>query len=446
VNADAIRRDDSTRDAGDARLLRRTRWRLMAWSGGATLLILLALGATLYAVASRTLAASGEAELDRRAATIERLIRGDRGFRDPTALGFAFGGESPGTFAVIVLPDGTVLRPVESRLPAGVPDVQAVEAAGGGAPDIRTMTIGTIPVRVLSVAVLRPEGQYVVQVVGDRTAETRLLGTLVTVLFGGGLVALLVALGAGYLYGGRALVPIRESILRRQDALRRQREFAANASHELRTPLTVIRASVTDLQRNRTRPVAEVGEALEDIDAEVRQLTALVDDLLILARADSGVVELARADVDLADIATETVATLGSLASARDVRAEVDPRPTPMVGDALRLSQLVTILVDNALRHTPSGSTVRVRIRPEGGPGAALMEVEDEGPGIREQDLPRVFERFWRADNAPAGGTGLGLAIAAWIVERHGGTIQVSNRPTGGALFAARFPARTDEP
>jgi signal transduction histidine kinase len=97
------------------------------------------------------------------------------------------------------------------------------------------------------------------------------------------------------------------------------------------------------------------------------------------------------------------------------------------------------ILVDNAIRHSPKGGQVGVAVRPLGG-GAALM-VEDDGPGIRPEDLPHVFERFYRAPGAPGGGTGLGLAIAAWIVDRHGGRIEVANRPDGGARFVVNLPA-----
>jgi signal transduction histidine kinase len=225
---------------------------------------------------------------------------------------------------------------------------------------------------------------------------------------------------------------------RRDEALRRQREFAANASHELRTPLAVVRTSVTDLRRNPEQPVGAVGTALDDIDAEVDHLTALVDDLLLLARADSGALELDRVDVDLADIAVEVVGSLSGVAAANDVEIVVDPRPVELVGDQLRLRQLVTILVDNAVAHSPAGGTVMVRVRADG--PSATLTVEDEGPGIRDADIGHVFERFWRADDAPGGGTGLGLAIAAWIVERHGGTIAAANRPDGGARLEARLP------
>jgi signal transduction histidine kinase len=98
----------------------------------------------------------------------------------------------------------------------------------------------------------------------------------------------------------------------------------------------------------------------------------------------------------------------------------------------------VTILVDNAIRHSPAGATVEARVRPA--IGAALLQVDDHGHGIRPEDLPRLFERFWRADDAPPGGTGLGLAIAKWIVEQHGGTIGAVNRPDGGASFTVWLP------
>jgi signal transduction histidine kinase len=227
---------------------------------------------------------------------------------------------------------------------------------------------------------------------------------------------------------------------RRDAALRRQREFTANASHELRAPLTVVRASVADLRRNEDEPVREVGAALDDIDAEVVHLTALVDDLLLLARTDSGAIELSFEPVDLADVAAEVAGAIGPVAGERGVRVVLDPRPALMEGDALRLRQLATILVDNAVAHSPDGGLVSVTVRPDG--DAATLTVDDDGPGIRPEDLPHVFERFWRADDAPPGGTGLGLAIAAWIVEGHGGTIAASNRPEGGARLAVRMPAR----
>src|SRR4029077_9506639 len=133
----------------------------------------------------------------------------------------------------------------------------------------------------------------VVQVIQDRSSEQRTLDVLLTVLVVGGLLALAAAIIVGAAYAQRALVPVRRSLSGQRLALRRQREFAADASHELRTPLTIVRASVDDLQRPPPEPVASVGTALDDIQHEVGHLTSLVDDLLLLARSDSGALDLA---------------------------------------------------------------------------------------------------------------------------------------------------------
>jgi signal transduction histidine kinase len=295
-----------------------------------------------------------------------------------------------------------------------------------------------MPVRVLTDPVTFRGRQLYVQIVGDRTTEERTLNVLVIVLVVGGAVALLVASGVGAAYASRALVPIRRSLVGQREALRRQREFAADASHELRTPLTVIRASVDDLERHPKQQVATVGTALTDIRDEVDHLTTMVDDLLLLARSDSGAIELERVSLDLGDVASSGASGLGLLAQQRSVRLLVDPAPAEVVGDPARLRQLVGILVDNALRHAPPGSAVDVRVRTDG--ADAVLVVEDEGPGIKPEDLPRVFDRFYRAAGSPGGGTGLGLAIAAWIVERHGGRIGAANRDPAGARFTVRIP------
>jgi signal transduction histidine kinase len=422
----------------DAALLRRTRRRLIAWSGGLTLLILLALGLLVYGAVASELASRGTAVLETRAAEVARVLGRPGPIGDRPPFGFAFGGEQSGTLTLAVKPDGSVLGRLDDV--QGLPIEASVEAARAGGEDTRTAALDETPIRVYSLAVPRNDGDWVVQVIGERISEQRLLAALLSVLVVGSLAALALAVAAGWVYAGRALVPIRASIDRREAALLRQREFAANASHELRTPLTVIRTSVTDLRRNQDQPVRQVGAALEDIDAETAHLAALVDDLLLLARTDAGTIELDREPVDLADVAVEAVGPLTAMAAERGVTLVADPLPAEVDGDALRLRQLVKILVDNAVAHTPTGGSVAVRIRPDA--GSAVLVVDDDGPGIRETDLDHVFERFWRADDAPAGGTGLGLAIAAWIVERHGGRISAANRAEGGARFEARIPLR----
>jgi signal transduction histidine kinase len=414
----------------DARLLQRVRWQLVAFSGGATLVVLLVLGALLYWIVATTLASNSVAQLQARCDGLVDVVEGGRPF-DPGQLGLAFGGRGSGTLAYIVDPQGGWLGPRDLAV-AGLPDVRSIAAARAAGTDVRTEAIADVPVRIYSQAAVRNGRQFVVQIVSDRTAEANTLAGLLAVLAVGGLGAVLVAGLAGFAYAGRALVPIRES-------LRRQREFAADASHELRTPLAVIRASVEHLRRHARKPVESVGSALEDIEAEVGRLTHLVDDLLLLARADSGAIELERRPLDLADVAADAVAPLAQLASQRKVALVLDPEPAPAVGDAGRLGQVVGILVDNAVRHSPPDAKVTVRTRAERD-GASVV-VEDEGPGIRPDDAERVFDRFWRAPGAPDGGTGLGLAIARWVVERHGGSIAVDPSMARGARFTVRLPA-----
>ncbi len=436
---------------GEAQLLRRVRIQLVLWSGGVTLALLVLLGIVLYVAVDRSLSTQGTAELVSQANQLTRTppSPGD----ELPAGGFIFGGPASGTIAMVLDEQG--IPGPRQRVPGGLPVTASVDAARAtGKRDIReanvpiqvrsitvdgvSASVTETPVRVLTDPVIVRGQQFFVQIVGDRTLEERTLRILVLVLVVGGAIALLIASGVGAAYANRALVPIRQSLANQREALRRQREFAADASHELRTPLTVIRASVEDLERHPRKSVATVGSALTDIRDEVDHLTSMVDDLLLLARSDSGAVELERVPLDLGDVASTGASGLTRLADERDVRMVVDPIPAEVAGDPARLRQLVAILVDNAIRHAPAGSRVDVRVRTDG--GDAVLVVEDEGPGIRAEDLPRVFDRFYRAAGAPGGGTGLGLAIAAWIVERHGGRIAAANRDAAGARFTVRLP------
>jgi signal transduction histidine kinase len=443
-------------ETADSALVRHVRRNLVLWSGGTTLLILLVLSMALYVAVASSLANSATAQLDSRFDQVKSSLTGQRQDPDDSGpYGFIFGGGGGGTIALAVDDRDNVLAPRGFRVPTGLPNMAAVAAARQHGRDVRTSDIFTpgfgpggaaattqTPVRILTDDVVVTGGAtYAVQIIGDRISEQRTLDVMLVVLLFGGIVVVLVAFGFGTFYARRALVPIRDSLASQRAALRRQREFAADASHELRTPLTVIRSSVEYLDRHRDEPVATVGSALEDIDDEVRHMTAMVEDLLLLARSDSGAVALERIPVDLGDIAADGASALGKPAHDRGVRVRVDPEPAVVIGDPARLRQLVMILVDNAIRHSPTDGMVGVAVRAEG--SGALLVVEDDGPGIRPEDLPHLFERFYRAPGAPGGGTGLGLAIARWIVERHGGRIDVANRAEGGARFTVRLPGGT---
>ena len=429
--------------AADGRLIRSVRWRLVLWSGLTTLVVLAVLGIGLYLSAANTLEVKGVALLSERLDSVVFALDHPRDRPGGPEYGFTFGGDSSGTYAIAVDAEGKNLT--RGTLPTGLPVMASLTAAVQGDRDIRTATVGTLPARALTQRVTTPVGDVYIQVIQDRSTEQATLDAMRTVLLWGGLVVVLVAVAFGAFYASRALVPIRESLVQQRAALRRQREFAADASHELRTPLTVIRSSVEHLRRNpRETAGATSVEALDDIDAEVANLTALVEDLLLLARSDSGAIGLTRLPVDLGDIAADGAGALVKAAAGRSVHLALDPEPAIVDGDHARLRQLTVILVDNAIRHSPVGGNVRVRVRSDR--REATLEVEDEGPGIRPEDMPRVFERFWRAPGAAAGGTGLGLAIAKSIVDLHDGRIVVSNRPEGGARFTLRLPVAGSPP
>ena len=437
-----------TRPTRESRLLRDTRVRLLAWSGGSTLVVLVALGLALHIAVATSLSNETVARLRERAAIIQAVVeRAPLTFPQglppnelitqvPAGVGFVIGGSTYGTAAVVLRSDGSPIvgEPQAGALQSvGLPDEAGYRAALAGETNIRDVEVNDIPGRILSVPLAVHGETVVVQVFADRVAEEQTLSTLRAVLGLGGFVVLGVALAVGWVYAGRALVPIRHS-------LARQREFAADASHELRTPLAIVRSGVEELRRagaGSPDPPHPPHPALDDIDAGVTRLASLVDDLLFLARADSGALVLDRAEVDLGEVTADALADLAGVAEVAGVRLSLAAEPTLIAGDARRLVQLTTILVDNAIRHGRPGGSVEVSVGSRD--GRAELVVADDGPGIPPAELEHVFDRFWRARSAPSGGTGLGLAIATWIVEGHGGTIEVANRPEGGARFVARF-------
>ncbi|HSD82733.1 MAG TPA: ATP-binding protein [Anaerolineae bacterium] len=244
---------------------------------------------------------------------------------------------------------------------------------------------------------------------------------------------------------GELALTFDEMLDRLQAAFTRQRQFTADASHELRTPLTII-----DLEVNRAlaqpRTPAEYEQALATIGAENDHMSRLVNNLLLLARADAGQAVLQRERLDLSDIALEVIERLAPLARQNQVELTAGDLPElTLCGDRIYLAQMITNLIENAIKYT-TGTGRHVWIEVEGRSGWGTVRVSDDGPGINAEHLPYIFERFYRADPARSDaentpdGSGLGLSIVQWVAGAHGGAVSVSSSIGHGATFEVRLP------
>jgi len=308
----------------------------------------------------------------------------------------------------------------------------------------RTVKLGDQFFRVLRVepaalAMANSNGQtYVIAyqvMLRNISAEIGMLNRLAYILLFGGLVGLLVAVGAGYYLANRALVPIRQS-------MERQQQFVSDASHELRTPLAVMQAHAELMLRHPDHTIEEDSQHVSTVLQEARRMSKLVGGLLTLARSDVGQLELDRKPVRLDRVAQDSVEKMQMLAEVKNliIQTEIEA-PVQMEADEDRLHQLLVIVLDNAVKYTPEGGLIRVVCRKLA--HTAYVEIEDTGIGIAPDQLPRVFDRFYRSDKARTrqeGGTGLGLAIAQWIVERHGGRIRIESRLSVGTQVYISLP------
>jgi signal transduction histidine kinase len=268
---------------------------------------------------------------------------------------------------------------------------------------------------------------------------------------------------------GRLARTLNEMLARLEAGFAQVRRFSADASHELRTPLTILKGEIEVALRSAREP-AEYERVLASALEEVERMARLVDDLLMLSRADAGALRWDRGPVEL-DRLVEEVAKQGEvLGRGRDIQVAIQSlEPLIVHGDEQRLRQLLLNLVDNAVKYTPPGGRVTLSLRRGGGesgdsapppseavpdrpiaespnrpaPGWAEIAVQDTGVGIPPEALPRIFERFYRVDDArsrEAGGTGLGLCIAKTIADAHGGRIEVESAPGAGSTFTVRLP------
>jgi heavy metal sensor kinase len=220
------------------------------------------------------------------------------------------------------------------------------------------------------------------------------------------------------------------------------RQFTADASHELRAPMTLIHTAA-EITLRRERSHEELQQALKQIFRESKHTMRLVNDLLLLARADSNRDAFEPLPLDLKGLFSEVCQQGRTLAGSKGIKVDVaiTPNPVGVKGDDSSLERLSLILIDNAVKYTPAGGTIWLELRQEA--DQAILTVKDNGIGIAAEDLPHIYDRFWRADKVRSRemrGTGLGLSIARSIVERHGGTILAQSRLGQGSLFEVRLP------
>jgi two-component system, OmpR family, heavy metal sensor histidine kinase CusS len=373
---------------------------------------------------------------------------------------------------------GTPIHQAEALRGQVTPTVSGLTAE----PRFNDGVVGGVPVRFLSTNIDVDGRVYTVQIgapLRDLKSGLQDASWLLAPLFP---ALLLLAAAGGYWLSRRALAPVseitetarsitadslakrlivpatgdelqrlsetlNEMIARLESAFQKISRFTADASHELRTPLAVMRTTA-EVALRADRPNGEHREALGQIVAEIQRTSGLVENMLLIANADSGHGRFRMAPVDLAAAVEEAGLEAAVLAREKGVQLDVQlpVRPVWVRGDANALRRLFLILIDNAVKYTPSGGCCDVYFAERR--GLAIGAVRDTGMGICPEDLPHIFDRFYRVDRARSrqqGGTGLGLAIGQWIAASHGGTIHVESELDRGTVFEVRLPLVEEE-
>jgi signal transduction histidine kinase len=420
------------------RALRRLRLQLTAWYVGTFAVMLAVRGIALFSVVARQLASDLDASLHAAARAVEQAAQ----IREVEAVS-ATGGvvdaveelTIPGRELYLFDSAGRPLTPPQAD--AHVIAVAQQAAAAGVANEHFKRTDAAPGVRTLQAHAerftLKSGKRYVAAAVADRVELEDRYAALIGAFAGAAAAALLLVAVGGWFLAGKATAPM-------AGTLAHMRRFMADAAHELRTPVAVLR-SRADVALQRERDPAAYVAALTAIGAESERMGGIVDDLLMLARADAGERPLVSRRLYLDDVVLEAVAGVRVLAERRGVELEVPEfEEAPVDADPVLLHQLVVILLDNAIKFTPDGG--RVSLRAGTGEGRAVVTVADTGAGISAAELPFIFDRFYRGVGARSHGegAGLGLSIARWIADAHRATIDVTSTPGAGTCVTVRFP------
>jgi signal transduction histidine kinase len=313
------------------------------------------------------------------------------------------------------------------------PDQEAVASALKTGSDLRTVsTPNGSRVRLLTYRVPDVTQPVVLQVGRSISDQDAIRGQLVLGLLLLGGVSLAFLGTASWWLAGQSLLPT-------QRAWERQQAFVANASHELRTPLTLIRATA-DVARRGLKVDDPERKPLDQILDESDHMSRLIEDQLLLSRLDSSDLPITQQRVRLETLLPSIQETVARLAEARGIRLEIPPAEGSVWADPTRLRQVLLVLLDNAIRHTPAGGVIRVEAERKG--QELELRVADTGAGIPPQDLPHVFERFYRGDPAhSAAGSGLGLSIAQALIEAQGGSITLQSQVGEGTIVRLSLKA-----
>jgi heavy metal sensor kinase len=460
------------------------RWRLALWSTLAMAAVLACFAALVYGLLRSALFEQTDRHLQAALGQLRRDPRVETSTDSRLRYWIAEYRDHLGLYCVVYRADGSPLAWTPALAEQSLPSAPARLLGAPGAPPqegTRWVSEGQLPdigrQRLLAERMRLGGQDFVVLLLAPLDAVDRELAQALRVLVTAGPVALLLSAGLAYWLARKALAPVdrlrrateaitAEHLDRRLEATnphdelglltqtinamiaRLERSFAevsrftADASHELRTPLTALRTQV-ELALGKSLSPAELQQLLGGVLEELVRLSRLTDQFLALSRRDAGVEQMGCAPLDLLALVSGVADALQPLADANGVRLRLDATgPVRIVGDEGRLRQVFINLLDNALKHTPEGGSVIVRVGQRD--HAAVVAVEDTGVGIAAEHLPHVFERFYRVDKARSradGGTGLGLSIARSIVQAHGGRIDMASTPGQGTACTVTLPA-----
>lgn len=331
---------------------------------------------------------------------------------------------------------GAVLQPSQTPI-ASITLTSDFEHVQDGSLHISTVTVDGVPLRVVTQPILDSSGEVVaaVQIAESRAAQEQIVNTLRNVLLAVGGAGLVFTAGVAYFLTGRTMRPV--SI-----AMERQKSFVADAAHELRTPLAIISANAEALDMQGPSIPDEDRELLKGIQSETKYLATLVSRLLDMARLDNQNSDSNLRPVDLSAVVRESCDAVRVLADEKQISINLprDLESTLINGDPVLVRLIVLSLLDNAIKYNSRGGNVSAEI--EASDSTTAVVVKDDGPGIPEEDLERVFDRFYRVDKARSrglGGTGLGLAIARRASQAIKGKLELASKVNSGTTATATF-------